>query len=656
METRNRIRINIYLLTGVVLSMWLATVAFLVNQNQLDNQRHEILVNYHLAIAGWSGSIHEELADILSDHPFRHRWSAMRRSGAPVPGSPEWQSLWEDTERKIADHRYMIGKLMTFTRKADKRYGQEGYSKALSRLEAEFEEFERGMDGGLGRSAVNHDALEGRIEAFRLRATQHRRLHQAAYGELSENLNQSKRQERWTLIAFFAVLLLIGALTVVRVVRQTDGIVRAQQDAEREMRESEESLANAQRIAHIGSWEWDIETGKRRWSEENYRIFGRDPRAGAAAHEEFLAYVHPKDRSRVRGAVEHALEGASHDVEYRVVLADGTQRMVHGQGKVVFDESGKSVRLSGTVQDITARKRAEQEIRALNEGLEQRVRERTAELSTQIAERKEAERELRRTLDELRNAQKELVQSEKMASLGGLVAGVAHEINTPVGIGVTAATHLDEGIQALRTVYAEGTMKKSDLEAFLETSVQSTRIISGNLHRASNLIRGFKQVAVDQSSQERRRFRMADYLDEILLSLRPRIKKTAHQIVVDCDPAIEVDSYPGAISQIVTNLVMNSLTHAFDDGEAGTIRIGVANGGDTLNLSYTDDGKGMEKENLEKIFDPFFTTQRGNGGSGLGMHLLYNLVTRTLGGSVTCASEPGKGIALDISFPCQNGG
>jgi PAS domain S-box-containing protein len=267
-----------------------------------------------------------------------------------------------------------------------------------------------------------------------------------------------------------------------------------------------------------------------------------------------------------------------------------------------------------------------------------------------ISERKEAEDKLHHTLDELRQTQDVLVQSEKMASLGGLVAGVAHEINTPVGIGVTASSHLSEAVGNLRRSFAGGTLKKSELEASFETIDQASEMISTNLRRAAELIGSFKQVAVDQSSEEKREFQVGEYLDEIILSLHPKIKQTKHRVSVDCDSSLLVNSYPGAISQIITNLVMNSLIHAYDDGDEGSIRISALDNGDHITLKYFDDGKGMDTESLKKIFDPFFTTKRGSGGSGLGMNILYNLVTQTLGGTVVCDSQPGEGTTFTITF------
>lgn len=268
-----------------------------------------------------------------------------------------------------------------------------------------------------------------------------------------------------------------------------------------------------------------------------------------------------------------------------------------------------------------------------------------------ITERKESEYKLQSTLQELQNTQGELVQAEKMASLGGLVAGVAHEINTPIGVGLTAATHLKEQAQSLAEIFASGKLKKSDFQAFIETANQSTGMIYANLNRASDLIKSFKQVAVDQTSEETRQINLIEYIEEILESLRPNLKRATHEIKVTGDRGIVIDTHPGALSQVVTNLVMNSVIHAYDEGDKGHIQINVEMDGETVDLTYADDGKGMEADVQSKIFDPFFTTKRGSGGSGLGMHILYNQVTQTLGGSIDLHSSPGRGTAFEITIP-----
>ena len=259
--------------------------------------------------------------------------------------------------------------------------------------------------------------------------------------------------------------------------------------------------------------------------------------------------------------------------------------------------------------------------------------------------------DLSQTLDELKSTQGQLVEAEKMAALGGLVAGVAHEINTPVGVGVTAASTLQDKTTGFSKIYKSGQMKRSDLEKYLDLAEQSSAMILRNLERAADLIQSFKQVAVDQSSEGRRSFLVKAYLEEILLSLRPQLKKSQHTIEINGDDSLTLDSYPGAFSQIVTNLVMNSLLHAYEPDDKGRLIFNLKQSDDHFVFEYHDDGIGIPQENLDKIFEPFFTTKRTQGGSGLGLHIIYNLVTQRLGGAIHCESEVGKGTRFIIEVP-----
>lgn len=262
-----------------------------------------------------------------------------------------------------------------------------------------------------------------------------------------------------------------------------------------------------------------------------------------------------------------------------------------------------------------------------------------------------ANKELNISLETLKQTRDQLVQSEKMAALGGLVAGVAHEINTPVGVGVTAASFLDVKTREFTSLYESGNLKRSELEEYLQVVKEVSNSILINMERAAELISGFKQVAVDQSSESKRRFNLSDYINETLLSLRPRYKKTGHTIHVDCDPDIELDSFPGAISQILNNLIMNSLIHGFKDMEKGNVDLEIFAKEGTITFIYRDNGCGMDKDQKEKAFDPFFTTMRGKGGTGLGMSIVFNLVTQTLQGSIVLDSRPGQGVCLTMKFP-----
>lgn len=283
----------------------------------------------------------------------------------------------------------------------------------------------------------------------------------------------------------------------------------------------------------------------------------------------------------------------------------------------------------------------------------------TVTVHTDITNLKHAEDDLRaakesaeQALEDLEAANASLIQAEKMASLGGLVAGVAHEINTPVGVTLTAATHLDENVRRIQEAFAAGQLKKSDFEGYISLSAETMKIIVANLHRAAELIQSFKQVAVDQTSEERRSFDLADYIGELLRSLGPTLSPSTHPTIVECPAGVRLESYPGAMAQILTNLLINSMTHGYEPGATGELRIAVSEPSpDTVRLVYSDDGKGIPEADLGKIFDPFFTTRRGSGGSGLGLNLVFNLVTQTLGGAISAESELGKGVRFIIEFP-----
>ena len=272
-------------------------------------------------------------------------------------------------------------------------------------------------------------------------------------------------------------------------------------------------------------------------------------------------------------------------------------------------------------------------------------------LQQQVVETGTANNDLEKALSRLKETQEQLVETEKMASLGGLVGGVAHEINTPVGVSVTAASTLKDSTTQVVENYNAGKLTDSGLRRYMETATQSSSIILNNLNRAAELIQSFKQVAVDQSNAERRRFQVDEYIHEILLSLRPTLKKTGHKIEVECDPAIAIDSFPGAFSQILTNLIMNSLIHAYDEGESGTLSIQVEQAKGHIKLCYADDGKGIPAHSHKQIFEPFFTTRRGAGGSGLGLHIVYNLTTQKMHGTIKVESEAGAGTRFIIPLP-----
>ncbi|WP_245986845.1 PAS domain-containing sensor histidine kinase [Azospirillum thermophilum] len=272
----------------------------------------------------------------------------------------------------------------------------------------------------------------------------------------------------------------------------------------------------------------------------------------------------------------------------------------------------------------------------------------------------EAEEALRQSRDaaeqalrELKATQASLIQAEKMASLGQLVAGVAHEVNTPIGITITGASQLQALMEELERQHAAGALRRSDFQRFLTDGQEMANLILANCTRAANLVQSFKLVAVDQSSDERRSFLLREYVEELLRSLHPTYKnRQGLQIVIDCPEEIELDGYPGALSQILTNLIMNALIHALEPEEPGTITIAARlTDRKTVELIVADTGRGIAPEVLPKIFDPFFTTRRGSGGSGLGLHIVYNLVTSRLHGTISVDSGLGRGTRFTLRFP-----
>ncbi|MCJ8319902.1 MAG: ATP-binding protein [Colwellia sp.] len=251
----------------------------------------------------------------------------------------------------------------------------------------------------------------------------------------------------------------------------------------------------------------------------------------------------------------------------------------------------------------------------------------------------------------LQATQKELIQKEKMASLGGLVAGIAHEINTPLGICVTGVSHLMEETRIFSQSVEKKSLTEAQLNEFLQEVEEIGRILTTNTDRAANLIHSFKQIAVDQSSNEIRNFNMKSYLDEIILSLRPTLKRTSHEIKIKCEDSFWISTHAGALSQIISNLIMNSVKHGFEKIAQGVINIEVVEQRQFAILRFSDNGCGLNEQDMKKLFDPFFTTKRGEGGSGLGTHLVFNLVTTSLKGKLKASSELGKGLAYIIRFP-----
>jgi signal transduction histidine kinase len=294
---------------------------------------------------------------------------------------------------------------------------------------------------------------------------------------------------------------------------------------------------------------------------------------------------------------------------------------------------------------------AHQELISTNRSLEERVEERTQKLS-------DANVQLRTILQELELTRDQLIESEKLSSLGELVVGVAHEVGTPLGIGITALSELGNELSNLKQAFSNGTLTRTQLVEFLNLFGETILLASNNLERASKLLIGFKQTSADQVSEEKRTFDLNEYLKEVIKNVNLLVKRRKITVDVHCPEGLSIESYPGVIFQLISIFISNSLAHAFQPGDVGRIVIDVAIDNGDIILKYGDNGSGMPPDVVKRVFDPFFTTKRGSGGIGLGLNIAYNRVVQTLGGSIICESSPGKGTTFTVVFPAiisQNG-
>jgi PAS domain S-box-containing protein len=277
----------------------------------------------------------------------------------------------------------------------------------------------------------------------------------------------------------------------------------------------------------------------------------------------------------------------------------------------------------------------------------------------EITERKRSERETRRAreaaeaaLHHLQETQASLIESEKLAALGRLVAGVAHEINSPVGTSLTVASVLQRKCEEFAAKVARGGLKRSSLNEFLEAVENASSLLVANLNRAAELVQSFKQVAVDKSYLDRRHFDLADFTEQVLSPLRPALQKNNLTLNLDCEENLGMDNYPGPYGQALINLFLNSVTHAFPDGKGGRIDIVLRRAGpENVEILFDDDGCGMSIDVRRQAFNPFFTTRRDGGRIGLGLHIVHNIVTNRLGGELHLESAPGKGTKIKINLP-----
>jgi len=319
-----------------------------------------------------------------------------------------------------------------------------------------------------------------------------------------------------------------------------------------------------------------------------------------------------------------------------LVLADNFKRL--------FEKSrGLTVELQRRVTEL---KTSEQATKDLNDQLEHRVWERTVQYD-------EANKKLQALVSKLELAQTELVNAEKLASLGSMVAGISHELNTPIGNVLTLTTSMENHYQEMMHVAAQGNFKRSVFEEFLRTGYEMSVLATRSTKRAVDLVSSFKQVAVDQTSDQRRNFELREVVEDNIATLWPSIKKrTGHVIVENLVPEkIFCDSFPGPLGQVIVNLTQNAILHGLANAANGRITIDAEDQVSLVKITVSDNGVGMAPNILAHIFDPFFTTKLGKGGSGLGLSISYRIVTSVLGGNITVISTPGQGAQFTISFP-----
>jgi signal transduction histidine kinase len=295
--------------------------------------------------------------------------------------------------------------------------------------------------------------------------------------------------------------------------------------------------------------------------------------------------------------------------------------------------------------NISRLREVESEIRTLNTQLEQKVSERTLSLE-------QANEELQHALKTMKSMQDEMFRSEKMAALGYLVAGISHELNTPIGNSLMVASTLRDHAEALSLELNNPQPRKTRLQNLIADSEKGAHILVRNLQRAAHLILSFKQVAVDQSSDHRRVFDLKKTVEEVLLTLEPIYRRTSHQLICELAEGIGMESYPGALAQVITNAVTNAISHGFDGRENGTMRLTASmRNNSEVEIRFSDDGIGIPPQNIARVFDPFFTTKLGQGGSGLGLNIVYNLATEVLGGTIKLDSAINAGTSIILILP-----
>ncbi|WP_046166849.1 ATP-binding protein [Chromobacterium vaccinii] len=399
------------------------------------------------------------------------------------------------------------------------------------------------------------------------------------------------------------------------------------------LRESEERWHFALEGAGDGVWDWDLSEGSVFLSSRCQQLLGLFP-AEIAGFQLWRTRMHPDELPAVQAELAGYLQRpeGSFVSEHRFRRGDEWIWLLARGMVVSLDIHGRPLRMIGTYSDITARKQAETELQLLNNHLEERVSARGAELQT---------------------AMQQISIAEKQAALARMVAGMAHELNTPIGNVLLCSSQMRADIGAIAADDAEKRLSRKGLQEFLQKAGETCELLQRNSEQAGDLIGRFKQIAVDQLDQPKRSFHPAKVMANLLETLLPAEHHPHIRIDLRIPADLVIENYPSALEQLVSHLVANTLAHGFDEKGGGAIRIDIGRDQDELTLIYADDGKGIGHELQSKVFDPFFTTRMGQGGMGLGLALVHNIVQAILKGRIRLESEPGQGAAFIITFPAN---
>ena len=341
-------------------------------------------------------------------------------------------------------------------------------------------------------------------------------------------------------------------------------------------------------------------------------------------------WKHSKDfRMKLKESFEKALRNEVSIFDATNIDKNGEIVDLNVSVKPIYDHNNNIIMIIVQGRNITKIKKIEQKLRLLNENLEKKVIER---------------------VNEIDKLHKHMMKVENMANLGSLVGGITHEVSTPLGIATTSSSYLLDEIKKLKEKLNNGQLSKTQFIYFLNKTEEISEILSNNLLNTVEIIKTFKQISIDQLSLNSREFNVNDYMNEILLNLKHEVNKIDSEVIIDCHEKLFLKTIPGLFTQIITNFIMNSIKHGYSNPKKLLVNIQWFLENEKLFLIYTDNGKGIKKENIDKIFDPYFTTKYGNGGSGLGMNIVHDIVVEKLGGTIKCISEENKGVEFILTF------